>query len=206
MESVIKALLYDMRMWKIIQGRVVPIHCPHYFNIGRNQLHRKFIEAFSHECKVFVSLDTDHAWTPEQLMELIAHVDPIDRPIVSGRYYACDDLGAQVRPVAMRRKPDGSLESVWDMPKDQLVEVDVVGMGFCAISTELLLGMSKHDDYHAFDFDMTGRGDFMPEDNAFCQRAQQLMGAKIYVHTGIDIGHIKPFELRAEHERQKVKK
>lgn len=201
-ESLLSTLLYDYETWNIIQGRVQPQHCAHYFNVGRNTLTRKMLNQWASECGVFVSLDCDHTFTPEQVMQLVAAVDPLERPIVSGLYYACDNMGEQVRPVILDRKENGQLESRWEFPANELVECDVVGMGFCAIAVPLLLEMRKHAGDKWFDFDETVHGDFMPEDNAFCDRAQNFLGAKVYVHTGIEVGHLKPWLVRGEHMKR----
>lgn len=196
MESLLAAQLHDQHVWNMLKGRIIPTPCPHYFNLGRNQLTAAFCDQYGNECDVFVSLDTDHAFLPAQLWEIAALVDPVERPIVSALYHACDDNGRQVRPIILRRQPDESLKTVWDFPPNQLVECDVVGMGFCAISAPWLLRMRASIGDHWYDFEENARGDFMAEDDAFCFRMQQYLGAKIFVHTGIQIGHMKTVELR----------
>lgn len=190
-ESLLRTLVYDAQTWQILEGRVLPVHCAHYLNVGRNTLARRWLAEMPAEVEVFVSLDTDHVFTPEQVMHLISLVSLPERPIVSGLYFACDDNGAQVRPVLLKRRNDFRLETLWDYPKDALVEVDVVGMGFCAIHRTVLEQLAEHGEGEGFDFDETPNGAFMPEDNAFCFAAQHFLGAKIHVHTGIVVGHMK---------------
>lgn len=206
MESLLTTTLWDIGNWNVIQGRVLPQHCAHYLNVGRNALTKRFCDKFASEAEIFISLDTDHGFTPQQVMHLASLVDPVTRPVVSGLYYACDDLGEQVRPVALRRKKDGSLETVWDFPKDELVKVDVVGMGFCAIHRDVFLKIREFAGDRWFDFDETERGDFMPEDNAFCRRVTDFLGYEIYLHTGIEVSHVKTFELTGARERRRLQK
>jgi hypothetical protein len=203
MESLLATLTYDSHVWKVLQNRVVPTHCPHYFNVGRNNFIKQFLAETDESVEVLISLDTDQVFAPEQVMHLLALVDPVERPVVSGLYHACDNLGEQVRPLVMKRHADGGLHCEWDFPSDQLVEVDAVGMGFCAIHRQALLELREGIGEHWFDFDETARSDFMPEDDAFCRRVQEMLGKKIYVHTGIDIGHVKPCLLRATNARRK---
>lgn len=203
MESLLTTALWDIGNWNVIQGRIIPQHCAHYLNVGRNALAKRFCNRFAAEAEVFVSLDTDHGFTPQQVMQLVAMVDPVSRPVVSGLYYACDDLGEQVRPVVLRRKPDGSLETFWDYQPNDMLEVDVVGMGFCAIHRDVLLKMREFAGDRWYDFDETEHGDFMPEDNAFCQRVTDYLGHKIYVHTGIEVSHVKVFELTGRHKAKR---
>lgn len=204
MESLLTTMLWDSHTWNIIQGRIIPQHCAHYLNVGRNALAKRFCDQYASECEVFVSLDTDHGFNPADVAHIVSLVDPVTRPVVSGLYYACDDLGAQVRPIVLRRKADGSLDTVWEFAANDLVEVDVVGMGFCAIHRDVLLRIRELAGDHWFDFDETEAGDFMPEDNAFCRRVTEYLGHKIYVHTGIEIGHVKTFELTGKNKQRRA--
>jgi hypothetical protein len=201
-ESLLRTVLYDLETWGIIKGRVLPVVCSHYLNRGRNQLTQRYCDELAAHAEVFVSLDTDQVWVPPQVMHLVSLVDPVHSPIVSGTYWACDELGEQIRPVVLKRNSDATTSSVWDLPENTLMECDVVGMGFCAIHRDVLMNMRKVYGNRWYDFDETNAGKFMIEDDAFCARAQ-AMGYKIHVHTGIDVGHIKPCELRAKHARKK---
>lgn len=201
-ESLLAAVMDDYAGPRVFDGRVEGVVCSHYFCIGRNLLHQRLLKLWEKECKVFVSLDTDHDFTPQDLQRLVAMVDPVHRPVVSGLYHACDLAGEQVRPVVIRRRGD-ALETVWDLPENDFVECDVIGEGFRAVHIEVLLKIAEAmGGPKWFDFDETDHGRFMPEDNAFCQRVQQIAGAKIFVHTGLDIGHEKMVRLRSAQRRQ----
>lgn len=202
-ESLLEAVVYDIGWLNVVRNRVVSQFCSHYFNIGRNALVAKVLDHYGDECEVFVSLDTDHVFTPDQLMHLISLVDD-DHPVVSGLYYANDHDGQQVRPVMLRRRVDGATETMWQFPRNDLVEVDVVGMGFCAIKMSVLRELRKEIGDTWFDFGETSQGRFMIEDDAFCRRVQEYLGKPIYVHTGLVLGHMKTCELGARHERRKV--
>lgn len=203
-ESLLRTVVYDAATWNILRARVQPQFCAHYLNIGRNALMALMCDQWATECSVFVSLDTDHKFTPQQVMHLVSLVDPDTRPCVSGLYFACDGQGRQVRPVMLRRQANGDLDTMWEYPENELVEVDVVGMGFCAISVPWLVRMRELNGARWFDFDETVHGKFMPEDNAFCERLQAFLGGKIYVHTGIVVPHEKTVLLGAEHQKQKT--
>lgn len=202
-ESLLEAVIHDLGFLNVIKNRVVAQHCEKYLNIGRNKLVKKVVEQYAAECGVFVSLDTDHPFTPGQLMEIISLVSD-DHPVVSALYYAADDDGQQVRPLMLRRRADGTLETMWQFPRNELVEVDVIGMGFCAMKMSVLTDLREELGDTLYNFDETSGGHFMIEDDAFCRRVQEYLALPIYVHTGICVGHVKPFEVNATHERRKV--
>src|SRR5690606_22653197 len=94
--------------------------------------------------------------------------------------------------------------AVWDFPRNTLVDADVVGLGLTAVHRSLYEEMRrKLRRPHWYNFIYNDAGDFMPEDNAFCWRAQELCGAKIQVHTGIVIGHLKPVLLDERHMKRR---
>lgn len=201
-ESLLSAVIADVRGPRILDGRVEAVTCAHYLNVGRNILTKRLLEQYGHFCDVFVSLDTDHDFTPEQLWRLVSLVDPVHRPVVSGLYHACDLAGQQVRPVVIRRQGE-ELQTVWELPEDDFIECDVIGEGFRAVHISVLRKIEAAIGPRWFDFDATAvNRDFMPEDNAFCRRVQEIAGAKIYVHTGLDIGHEKMVRLRAADRRR----
>lgn len=203
-ESLVDALLFDLNAWKQINGRVVKQFCAHYLNEGRNALVREFLDNPAYrDAEILVSLDTDQTFKPEQVLHLAELVDAETRPVVSGLYYACDYLGEQVRPVMLRRRADGALVSDWEFKRGTLVDVDVVGMGFCAIHRSVLERMRELAGDTWYDFDETERGAFMPEDNAFCRRVKEYLGLPIVVHTGIVVGHLKCVELTERSEKRK---
>ena len=203
-ESLLAATMADMRGPKLVDGRIEGVMCAHYFNIGRNLLTKRLLDLWGHECDVFVSLDTDHDFTPDDVWRLINLVDPITRPVVSGLYHACDLAGDQVRPVVIRRRGE-ELQTVWELPENDFVECDVIGEGFRAVHISVLRKIEAAIGPHWFDFNETEAKRFMPEDNAFCRRVQEIAGTKIYVHTGIDIGHEKMVRLRSKDRKQRAK-
>ena len=200
-ESLLRLCAYDVTHWNILNFRVQPKFGGLYLNEGRNRLTTQILDQWGDEAEVFISLDTDHDPAPEDIMRLAALCTP-ERPVVSSLYYAVDGLGDQYRPSMLRRNAEGNLSSVWDFPSGELVEVDVVGMGGCAIRMDLLKQMRAHNGDHWFDFDTAENGRFMYEDEAFCARVQEFMGTKIYVHTGIVLGHFKEVRVAESKKRQ----
>lgn len=205
MECVIELLLYDNQTWNILEWRVVPMMCAHYLSVGRNQLTKKMLQIIPEDVEIFVSVDTDNTFTPVEMMQLVAAVDPVERPVVGGLYWACDNLGEQVRPLVLRRRADGELNVEWEYPPDVIMEVDVVGMGLTAVHRRIYRELQVEIGDHWFDFDESAAGNFMPEDNAFCRRVQEMLGAKIHLHTGLQAGHVKMFELRKRDERKSTR-
>jgi len=200
MESLLSVLFLDKHYGSRIDNRVFAAPCSHYLNLGRNALIRQFL-ADPESGEVIVLIDTDQTFMPGQVHLLADCVDELDRPIVSGLYYAADDLGRHVRPVLGDIDSQGKARTAWGKAEltPCLVEVDEVGMGFCAIHRSVFLEMREHIGEHWFDFDEREDGEFMLEDAAFCRRAKLHLGKKISVHTGIKVGHIKPIEVREWH-------
>jgi hypothetical protein len=204
MECLLDLIWYDEDTWQVLGRRIVPVMCAHYLAVGRNELVKKMLRLVPEDVSVFVILDTDNTFKPAQIMELAAAVDPVERPVVSALYWACDNLGEQVRPLVLRRRADGELTVDWDYPADQLIEVDVVGMGATAVHRRVFQDLQTEIGERWFDFDESPKGNFMPEDNAFCRRVQEMLGAKIHLHTGIQVGHVKWFEIGKRDERRKL--
>src|ERR1043165_6269685 len=111
-ESLLETVVYDLGFMNVIKNRVIAQHCSHYLNVGRNKLAARLCDNYATECDVALILDTDHVFTPHQALELISPVSD-DRPVVSGLYYAADDDGGQVRPIMLRRRTNGTLETMW---------------------------------------------------------------------------------------------
>lgn len=113
-------------------------------------------------------------------------------------------------------------EPIEDYPRNELVKVMGTGAAFLLVHRKVLMHMKlPHPD--GFGTDMHGQPNPHPwfveglskgvqfgEDIAFCMRANAL-GYGVYVHTGVQTGHLKTLELNEElwdeyNERNKPKK
>lgn len=168
---------------RLIDGRILRKFSPPYPNLGRNELVRAFLE-LPREVDRLVFVDDDNTWEPWQLRALCELATP-ERPVVSALYFAYDDQRGNPRPILLRRTPGGGMGTTWTWDGG-LMEVDVVGMGCCAIHRSVLEAQRGC----WFDYATGPGGEFLIEDRAFCERVQQL-GKPIFVHTGIESGHCK---------------
>jgi hypothetical protein len=188
MRSVLELLAADAGVEKVFENRVIAVPSSPYLNLGRNQVAAAFLDRYPPEVEILLSLDTDQSFRPSQARRLIALVND-RRPLVSGLYYAQTE---NLRyPIVLRRSQiNDGFDIVGDFAENSLEEVDLVGMGFCAIHRSLLEQWRIAHGDTWFDFGKRPSGKFMAEDEAFCREVQQL-GHKIYVHTGLVVGHYK---------------
>lgn len=151
---------------------------------------------------VYVTIDSDIVFSPEQLIELIDNTEV--HPVVSGLYRMAD-----LTHVACVKEWDTSffikngtfefltLESVknWkETTKQKFMEVSYNGMGFFACRKEVLDAMK----YPFFDQELQemvaedGKvlRDMCSEDVAFCKNVQKA-GFSVYVNTDMIVGHEK---------------
>jgi hypothetical protein len=148
----------------------------------------------------FLLLDDDHSWLHTQPYELLDLVSP-ERPVVSGLYFAVESKNAEkpyVRPLVFRypKAPNGvddrnTYLTLYNYPRNALVEVHHIGLGFCAIWRELLEEWQRAHGPTWFDFGHRPNGRHIIEDEAFCRRVLHEMNRPIFVHTGICVKHWK---------------
>lgn len=155
------------------------------------------------EYDVYVTIDSDIVFSPEQLIELIESTNV--HPVVSGVYRM-----ANIRNIACVKDWDtnyflknGTFEfmtpeslSAWkETTKQKYMEVSYNGLGFFACRKEVLDKMK----YPFFDCplqemvaeDGTVIRDMCSEDVAFCKNIQKA-GFSVYVNTDLIVGHEKP--------------
>lgn len=141
-------------------------------------------------------VDTDMVFTGDALDRLIAAADPVERPIVGGLCYS--PLNGDLFPTMyeMVDKGEGRIGFVRPpiVPEDQLVKLSATGTGFLLIHRSALEKVrDSAKDISAPWFREMPVGEpmaLMGEDMTFCVRAG-VAGIPIYVHTGVQIGHMK---------------
>jgi len=183
---------------RLFEERWFDLGWPPYPNTGRNELWRQMQQALPPEVEVFVWLDDDMAYEPHEVYALVDCVDPHERPVVSALYFSRnEEERGRARPVILRRNEQGIMRAVWEYPPGELLEVDAVGMGLCAIHRRLVnQWQATHGDTW-FDYIGTGKhspGGFSLEDSAWSKRVQE-MGGRLWLHTGIRPRHLKTVEI-----------
>lgn len=146
-------------------------------------------------------IDDDMTWQPDAIARLVATQQEHDLDIVSGLCFR------RVRPfhptMYMREQPDEGLYAFrekWD--EGEIVEVDATGMAFCLIHKRVF-EMIADGPIPPFEERMAIGGPpplffhwygTVGEDLDFCQTARKA-GAKIWVDTSIQIGHVGEIEI-----------
>lgn len=151
---------------------------------------------------VYVTLDSDMVFTPEQMIELIESTEV--HPVVAGYYMMSD-----ARSLAVVKDWDTSYFAqngtfkfltpadidTWKTETEaRFMPVSYVGMGFFACRKEVMDSLK----YPYFDQELqritkddgTEIVDMCSEDVAFCKNVQAA-GFQVYVHTGLRVGHDK---------------
>ena len=136
-----------------------------------------------------VFLDTDHVFGPDDMAELVKSMDEYD--IIAGAYPMAGKSGLAIHPWE---------DIVWD---GHIEEIKYASAGFMGITrkalkqikTELdlpLLNKGEWCECYPF-FELKScpeEGCYLSEDWEFCNKARAAR-LKVYIHTGILVGHIK---------------
>jgi len=173
--------------WNIIQGSILTTQ--------RNMA----VQRIRGDWLLFI--DDDMVWQPNAFSKLVAAREEHDLDMIGG---LCFRRTPPYQPTLyMREQPTaGAYNFMERWGEDEIVEVDATGMAFLLIHKrvfEMIAGspMPPYEErtYEGAPppefFKWTGR---LGEDLRFCQDAKAA-GARIWVHTGIPIGHIGEVEI-----------
>lgn len=175
-----------------------------YIDDNRNAVTEKFVElSRQHGAEWMLMLDSDMSFAeqPDLPYRLLDAADPVKRPILSALYfgYIKSNLANGFNAIWMKKHHDGYRTLMdYDLNlKQELTELDAVGMGCCLIHRSVFEKMAEAPDFRRLqwfgreiidhDNGVIGR---YGEDVAFCRRAQ-MAGFKIYGHGGITLDHVK---------------
>jgi GT2 family glycosyltransferase len=144
-------------------------------------------------------VDTDMVFAADAPARLIAAADPLGRPIAGALCYGQDDGDAYPTMYELGEK-DGALAfsrlATW--PEDSCVRVAATGAAFLLTHRTALEAIAaKSGDAAAPWFRESPVGAplaLMGEDMTFCLRAGAA-GIPVHVHTGVQVGHMKPVML-----------
>jgi hypothetical protein len=171
--------------WKFVQ-------CTANVSSGRNSLVETLLES---DAQWLIQIDSDMIWRADDIHRLLEAADPEERPIVGGLCFAQEadtqiiwpvmfDLGGTEEKVEFRRYDD------W--PQGQLMPVGSTGAAFLLTHRSVLekIRDAKFSTAYPWFQEREIGGLRSGEDVSFCLRAAAV-GAKVHVHTGVAIGHIK---------------
>lgn len=141
-------------------------------------------------------IDDDMVWAPDAVGRLIAAREEHDLDILGGLCFRRSEPYAPT--LYMRETPDsGGYNFLESWSDDEIVEVDATGAAFLLIHKRVF-EMIAGGPMPPYEYRMRGGGQppnyfrwegTLGEDLRFCQDAKAA-GARIWVHTGIQIGHV----------------
>ena len=168
---------------------------------ARNNLAGKFLHNTNATHLMFI--DSDIRFNPTDIIKLLT----ADKDICCGAYPV-----KQMPPqLVINDLTNGELEG-------DLVEVNTAGTGFMLIKRDVFNKMidnfpkTKYSDnvglgaqynpylYALFDTDISEEGYYLSEDWTFCLRWRSI-GGKVWIHKGIDLGHVGTYEYRAPNKK-----
>jgi GT2 family glycosyltransferase len=142
-------------------------------------------------------LDTDMVFTPDALERLVAAAHPKERPIVGALCYKEGVDGPLPTIYELVTQADGSAAfanyDVW--PENEVFQVGGTGAACLLIHRDALKRVAsgwgdKVDRVFPWFRESTMGARAVGEDLTFCLRAQSA-GLPVYVHTGVQVGHMK---------------
>jgi GT2 family glycosyltransferase len=171
---------------------------------ARNQVVRTFLES---DVEWLWMLDADMCFRPAVLDQLLEAADPTERPIVGGLYFhgGRTDVWPSLYLIRDPATHDGEpLHILREYPDNALVKVDGTGGGCLLMHREALVAIGERfGEPSPWFMETVHAGREFGEDITFCLRANAL-GIPVYVHTGVEVGHVKPFVMNAESYRRRT--
>lgn len=159
---------------------------------SRNTLTQRFLDDGVGDWLLWI--DSDMQWDPDAIPTLLAAADPTERPIVGGLCFGMSAEGMYPTIYMGYEDDEGRFTTirVRDYPRDSMVRVAATGAAFLLVHRSVLEAMAARGFDRAFPFfaESSGNGKPVGEDITFCIRAG-IIGAPVYVHTGVRIGHHK---------------
>ena len=151
---------------------------------ARNAIVRR---ALATDCDWVLQIDDDMQFPPDVLPALLAHAEPVERPIVGAlcvKVHRNGDVEPTLYRLATERHTH--LRVVRDWQRGQLVQVDATGAACLLVHRRV---------FEAIEEPWFGpavlAGEELGEDVSFCLSARQA-GFPIFVASSVDVGHVKP--------------
>jgi hypothetical protein len=168
------------------------VQCSANVSSGRNALVEWFLAS---RADWLIQIDSDMVWRPDAVHRLLEVADPVERPIVGGLCFAQEADTGQIWPTMFDLA--GTEEQVEFIRYDEwepgaLLPVGSTGAAFLLTHRSVLETIRDRNFSTAYPWFQEREigGKRSGEDVSFCLRAAAV-GAKVHVHTGVAIGHIK---------------
>lgn len=165
---------------------------------ARNELVRAFLDGTDDEW--LWMLDTDLVLPIDALQQLLAAADPLERPIVSGLYYAMEGWGETLPPGMIGLRPlifDLHPELVFTTRRafrhGDVLQVGGAPTGCLLVHRSVYEKLDNQGPYPWF-YEQVLMDKWVSEDLTFCLRANAA-GIPVHIATGVMCQHIKPTRL-----------
>ena len=151
------------------------------------------IDFLKTDAEWLLQIDTDHAFNPQTVYDLLDDADPIERPIMSALYFGF--LEGDPAPMWWDLNERGEFCTMATITAD-VQPIAAAGMGFCLIHRGVLETMARQyqdDSWKWFGHDMGTLGGQplrLGEDFTFFKRAAAL-GYQAHGDGRLAIGHMK---------------
>ena len=127
-------------------------------------------------------IDTDIVFTKEDVLKIVKNYKEGDADLITGVYYLADGTKPVVYKFTGEDRPYQEMDR---FTKDEIIDIDACGMGFCLLGRKAIHGMGARP------FDrMYYEGKYFGEDIAYCHRAREK-GIKMQCDTSIKLGHLR---------------
>lgn len=148
--------------------------------IARQKL---FEAAVKCDADYILSLDSDHTYKVEDVLNLIRDLEDNDLDMLSAKYYVRNSFVD--RKIAMLRWKDDDLEQIPAQDESGIKECDVVGFGFLVLKPDMVKDLldrfGKIFKFH--------NENVWGEDLYFCIKAKEA-GYKVCYDADVIVGHI----------------
>lgn len=161
---------------------------------ARNEQVRTFL-AGDHDWLLMI--DADMSFHPDTIIRLLELADPVERPIVGGLTWG---VGAEGLFPTIYHWADVGYRRAEGWDQNTGVEVDGTGAACLMVHRSVFEKMAGAypEPYPWFQNGFVENSlRPMGEDLTFCYRAREL-GFPIWVHTGVQFGHMKTFEINQQ--------
>jgi GT2 family glycosyltransferase len=176
------------------QGDIISVRSGPRIATARNAIVRRFL---STTAEWLWMLDTDMVFKPDTLDQLLDVADPNDHPIVGALCFG-GGYTTSIFPTLYVYDKEQGIGTLNDYPLDELVSVDATGAACMVVHRSVFEELAKkHAAPQEWFAESVWDNKEVGEDITFCIRARTI-GLPIYVHTGIEVGHVKPLVLDSE--------
>lgn len=138
-------------------------------------------------------VDSDIVLTYDAFKLVWDNRDAETRPVVCGTYFITMEMNQPLSmpmPCIFTNHENGDHKPVHPLPENQLIPIDVAGLGFCLMHKSVAAKL--REAYGNTTFEITIGDKHVSEDVSFFRKLKKL-GIPVFAHTGALVWHMKRF-------------